>query len=50
MAYNILVKGFCPLKSTITRFPNGFHLNTNTSTVQNSMLLMPVLHVYTLRH
>ena len=21
----ILVKGFCPLKITITQFPNGFH-------------------------
>ena len=25
MSYTILVKGFCPLKIKITRFPDGFN-------------------------
>ena len=28
MPFNILVKGFCPLKIKITQFPDGFRLNS----------------------
>ena len=40
----ILVQGFCPVKSKITQFPNGFRLNTKFILVISKLLIKQSSH------